>query len=63
MTILKAFGIFIRKRMINDFWIVSVFRIKYGFRIVKAFNIFIGKGMVNDHWIVCVFGIVSVFGM
>ena len=49
--------------MINDFWIVSVFGIKYGFRIVKAFNIFIGKGMVNDHWIVCVFGIVSVFGM
>ena len=47
----------------KDFWIVSVFRIKYGFRIVKAFNMFIGKGMVNDHWIVCVFGIASVFGM
>ena len=47
----------------KDFWIVSVFRIKYGFRIVKAFNMFIGKGMVNDYWIVCVFGIVSVLGM
>ena len=37
--------------MINDFWIVSIFRIWYGFRIVKVFGILIGKGIVNDHWI------------
>ena len=47
--------------MINDYWIISVFMIKYGFTIVKAFRILIGKCMVNDHWIVCVFGRVSAF--
>ena len=61
MRIVKAFGIFIGKRMINDYWIISVFMIKYGFTIVKAFRILIGKCMVNDHWIVCVFGRVSAF--
>ena len=49
--------------MINNYWIVSVFGIKYGFRIEETFSKFIGKGMVNDYWIVCVFEIVSVFGV
>ena len=55
--------IFIGKTMKNDYRIVSVFGIYYGFRKVDAFKIVIGKGMVNDYWIVFVFGVVIVFGM
>ena len=49
--------------MTNDYRIVSVFEICYGFRKVDAFKIVIGKGMVTDYWIVFVFGVVIVFGM
>lgn len=35
--------------------ILSVFGIKYGFRIVKAFRIFIGK-RITDYWIESEFG-------
>ena len=59
----KILRIFIGKTMNNDYWIVSVFGIDYGFRIVDAFRIVIGKGMVNDYWIIFVFGIVIVFVM
>ena len=49
--------------MTNDYCIVSVFGIRYIFRIIEAFRVFIGKEMVNDYWIICVIGIVSVFAM
>ena len=51
------------KRVINDYWIASVLKIKLGFNIIEAFRAFIGKGIVNDYWIVCVFVIVGVFGI
>ena len=35
--------------MINVYWIVSVFGIKYGFGIVEDFRMFIGKSLVNDY--------------
>ena len=38
-----------RKGMVNEYWVISVFEIYYGFRIVDAFRIVIGKGMVNDY--------------
>lgn len=59
------FMILIGKMRINyyDCWIVSIFGIKYGFRIVKVFRIFTGQRMMNDYCLVCVFGIVSCFGM
>ena len=63
MRIVKTFWIFIGKRMVNDYWIVSVFETLCGFRIVEDFRIFIRKRMVNDYGIVCVFGIVILFGM
>ena len=49
--------------MINDYCIVVVFGIYYGFRIANVFRIFIGEGMVGDYWSVRVFGIISVFVM
>ena len=49
--------------MIDDYWIVSVLKIKFGFNIIEAFRTFIGKGIVNDYWIVSVFVIVGVFGI
>ena len=60
LRIAKAFGIFIGKRMINDYWTNSKCICD---RIVFVFRILIGKVMVNDHWIICVFGRVSGFGM
>ena len=60
---MKAFWIFIGKRLVNDNRIASVFGTLFGFRIVEALRIFIQKRMVNDYSIVCVFGIVSVFEM
>ena len=47
MRIVRAFGILIGKRMINDFWIVSIFGIRYGFTMAKVFRILIGKGIVK----------------
>ena len=51
------------KRMIDDYWIVNVLKIKLGLNIIEAFRAFIGEGIVNDYWIVCVFVIVGVFGI
>ena len=51
------------KRMIDDYWIVSILKIKFGFNIIETLRTFIGKGIVNDYWIVCVFVIVGVFGI
>ena len=34
--------------MVNDYRILSVFEIYYGFRIIDVYAIIIGKGMVND---------------
>ena len=63
LRIVKAFWIFIGERMINEYWLVSVFVIKYALMIVKSFKIFMGKRIVNDYWILYVFGIVSAFRM
>ena len=49
--------------MINGYWIVNLFGIKFDLQIMIIFRIFIVQGMVNDCWIVWVFGRVSVFGM
>ena len=43
MRIVKAFRIFIVERMINDFYIVSVFR------IIKPFRMFVGKKNGSDY--------------
>ena len=51
------------KRMIDDYWIISVLKTKLGFNIIEAFRTFIEKGIVNDYWIVSVFVIVGVFGI
>ena len=51
------------KRMITDYWIVSVFGIEYDFRIVTVFRTFRRKRMGKEFLIVCVFGVVSVFEM
>ena len=51
------------KRMIDDYWIISVLKTKLGFNIIEDFRTFIGKGIVNNYWIVSVFVIVGVFGI
>ena len=67
--IVNAFRIFTEKEILNYYWILwgfvikYVFEIWYSYRVVKVFRILIGKMMVNDYWIVCTFVIISVFGM
>ena len=67
LNIRKNLKIFIEKGMVNDYCVlcvfgtVSVFGLKYGFRITQGFRRFIGKAMVNNYWMESEFGIEYVY--